>query len=320
MVVFFYGSDTFRSQQKLNQIIKSYKAKHKSGMNLAIFDLEEKGLNDFKSFIEAFSMFAEKKLAVIKNLFLVSAKIQEEFFEYLKQSMQENNQEIICVFYESGAIEPKLETQKELFKILIKKPNLSEEFKLLEGAKLQNWIKKEIENRRGKIDGLAIMKLAAFVGSDLWQMNNEIDKLIVYNGKKEIKSADIDLLVKSRLEANIFETIDALAVKDKQKALKLMHKHLEKGEDPFYLLSMYVYQFRNLIKVRDLMEKGISFSVLPKKLKMHPFVIKKTFIQAKNFTLDGLKKIYLRLKNLDILIKTGKIEPKTALDLFVNEV
>ncbi len=100
--------------------------------------------------------------------------------------------------------------------------------------------------------------------------------------------------------------VDALGSKDKKKAINLFKKHLEKGEDLHYLLSMFVYQFRNLIKVRS-----------GGKLDLHPFVIKKTQYQARNFSVDELKKIYHELLMIDFNTKMGKRDIKTALELFV---
>jgi DNA polymerase-3 subunit delta len=53
---------------------------------------------------------------------------------------------------------------------------------------------------------------------------------------------------------------------------------------------------------------------------MHPFVLRKSFDQAKNFSFSALKKIYSRLAEIDIAIKSGRIEPRVALDLMVQEI
>ena len=79
-------------------------------------------------------------------------------------------------------------------------------------------------------------------------MKNEIDKLLNYS--KDIKKENIELLVKPEFDLNIFKMVDALGYKDKDKALKLFKQHLEKGEGESYLLAMFIYQIRNLIKVK----------------------------------------------------------------------
>ena len=101
----------------------------------------------------------------------------------------------------------------------------------------------------------------------------------------------LNVLVKSKIDTDIFKTVDALARGDKKTALKLLHDHLESGEDPFYLLSMYFYQFRNLVKVKPLAEKNMSPAEITSKLKMHPFVARKSLEQAQEFFLGETKSL-----------------------------
>jgi DNA polymerase-3 subunit delta len=48
--------------------------------------------------------------------------------------------------------------------------------------------------------------------------------------------------------------------------------------------------------------------------------LRKSFEQGKGFSLPALKKIYERLLELDMAIKTGRIEAPVALDLIVGEI
>ncbi|TSC53746.1 MAG: DNA polymerase III subunit delta, partial [Parcubacteria group bacterium LiPW_39] len=212
------------------------------------------------------------------------------------------------------------DSSKNLFKRLTGRAVSSEEFDLLQGAKLENWIKKEIEKRDGKIEPPAVKKLAAFVGADLWQMQNEVNKLVSFKVDKLITEKDIDALVNTKIESDIFGAIDALANRQKAAAFIFLHRNLALGESEIALLGMLVYQFRNLLLIKNQVEQGVPFYALGEKLKMHPFVLRKTFEQSKNFSLAGLKKIYERLAEIDLAVKSGQIEPRVALDLVVGEI
>ncbi|MDD2753302.1 MAG: DNA polymerase III subunit delta [Candidatus Portnoybacteria bacterium] len=329
MVFFFYGVDGYRIRQKTNSVIEGYKAKHKSGLNFGRFDFgEPETLDRFKNFIDSYSMFAEKKLAIAENLFTAGKDIREKFLEYLKKSdVSKNDDKFLVVAQELAPAEDKRSKQKyvlknsqELFKALVNKNIKSEEFDYLAGAKLEAWIKKEAELAGAKISAGAVKKLAIFVGPDLWQMKNETDKLVSFANGETINEAMIEELVKARIENDIFKTIDALAQRNKQAALTFLHRHLAEGESEIYLLSMLVYQFRNLLLVKSEIERGMQFQALAKTIKMHPFVLRKSFEQGRGFTLQALKKIYERLLELDCAIKSGRIEPQVALDLVVGEI
>ncbi|HHE45981.1 MAG TPA: hypothetical protein ENL05_01380 [Candidatus Moranbacteria bacterium] len=136
-----------------------------------------------------------------------------------------------------------------------------------------------------------------------------------------ITEAEVDLLVKAKLEANIFKTIDALAYKNKKKALELLHNQLKKGDDSFYIFSMYIYQFRNLLKIGDLYFQGKTNQYEMAKLtKMSPFVAQRGIAQLRGFTLAQLKKIYKKLEEIDLQVKTGKMDIGLALDKFTVEI
>lgn len=311
MIFFLYGEDDYSSRQKLNEIIAKYQAKHKTGLNFSWLDFDEKEFKDFKNIAGSASMFKEKKLIILEGIFKKGVEFQKEISEYLKKIKSATDEEILIVVREKI-----VDKRTELFKFLTRKPNISQEFKSLEGIKLENWIKKEVEKKGGRIETEAVGLLSVAVGNNLWQMANEIEKLVLFCGKDgKISEREINLLVKPKINTNIFNTTDALANKDKRHILKFLHQHLAQGESKEYLMAMFVRQFRNLLIVKSLIEKGIPYYELAKKTGLHPFVVKKASEQANNFNLEKLKKIYSRFLETDINIKTGKIEMETALDM-----
>jgi len=328
MVFFFYGEDDFRLKQKISSVVASYRQKHRSGFNFGYFDLaQEEDWEKLKNFLDSFSMFAEKKLAVVSGLFEAQKGIKEKLLDYFISSDIIKTEDSFLVVGQKLERPPEkkiqeyvLKDNKDLFKKLTAKNIKAEEFNFLVGIKLENWIKKEVISRGGEINVQAIKQLAVFVGSDLWRASNEIDKLISYRLGQEILPADIEKLVGAKIENDIFKTVDALAARNGALAFKLLHRHLAEGESEIYLLSMLVYQFRNLLLIKDQLERGVSSYDLGKKIKLHPYVLRKSFEQSKNFSLGALKNIYGRLSEIDIGIKSGGLESQTALDLIVKEI
>jgi DNA polymerase-3 subunit delta len=308
MIIFLYGPDTYRSRQKLGEIIVSYKKIHKSGLNLIFLQGGSLKFQNLKDKVRQSSMFKEKKLIVVTEVFS-----NPEFKKaFLKEGKMFADSENVIIFYEE-----KKPLAKDLLFVFLKKNGKSQEFKVISGQKLKGWVKKEFEKLKTEIDGRALDKLIEFVGGNLWQMANEIKKLSSFKDGGKILVEDVALLIKPKIESDIFKTIDAIASKDKRRALKLVNSHIEKGESPFYLFSMINYQFRNLLIVKDVLERNLSpFGFL----KLHPFVIKKSCALAGKFSLLELKKIYQRIFKIDLSIKTGKIDPETALDLFIAEM
>jgi DNA polymerase-3 subunit delta len=312
MLILLYGRDTFRSQQKLNEIIGRYKKIHQSGLNLSWFK-EGLDFEKIKETIEAVSMFDEKKLIILEDVFQKSSQdFREKFLDYAEKNELKARKDVIVVLYEKDEI------RDTKHKIPV---NMFQEFKPLEGFRLVNWIEKEVIKNGGRIEREAAQRLAVYVGNDLWQMKNEINKLISFsNQQTTINSQQVDYLVQSKIDTNIFKTIDALADRDKKTALRLLYEHLDQGENEIYLFSMLIYQIRNLLKLKDLAEKGTPYYLLAKKSGLHPFVVKKSWAQIRNFNLGQLKKIYQRLLETEKQLKTGRIDSQTALDMLVMEI
>jgi DNA polymerase-3 subunit delta len=170
--------------------------------------------------------------------------------------------------------------------------------------------------REAKRQALSLSSLSlreSLMGED----GKENEVLFGHKNRQKIEVADVRLLVKSKIESDIFKTIDAISQKNKKQAIFLIHKHLETGDSPHYLLSMINFQFRNLLIIKDLIEKNRPYYAILKISKLHPFVVKKSYQEANKFTFPELKKIYQKIFQVDLDIKTGRVSPEAALDLFL---
>lgn len=318
MIIFLYGGDDFGSRRKLNEIIEQYRMKNPGSFNFYQIDFESKNaFGELQNGALSVSMFPEKKFFVLKNVFsLPKGKNpqEEEIVSFLKRNNFSDDSNAILTFWQEG--EPS--AANLLLKELIKKPNLVQKFDLPEGRSLEDWIEKEARSRGAKIAPPAIRFLALAVGSDLWRMEQEIAKLANYKKDGVIELKDAQALVKAKIDSNVFELVDAIAVRDKRAAFALVKRELEAGSGEIYLMTMIAYQFRNLIKVASCgLKDGLR---IPKELKMHPYVVKKTLAQLKNFSGPDLRRIYQKLFSFDLAVKTGRLQPELALEMLILEI
>ena len=324
MIIFLYGEDNFRAHQKILELKNKFLQSDKSGSGLSAFDFQEK--ISVGKVIDVFNLpnlLAPKRLVIVRNMITSgSLENQKEMLEYLKKNAKnlESDRNLVIVFWESALPQK----SNVLFKFLNSREEIKKQnFEKLSGAKLNQWIlKRMLElDAKAKVSQPALDKLILFVGADTNVLDKEIQKLVNYSAGKMITDKDVEELVKANLDNNIFATVDALGQNNKKEALKLLHRHLEKGDDPFYIFSMFIYQFRNLLKVADLKEKGIlDDHRLAQMTKLHPYVVKKSLAQIRNLPFSKLKSIYKKLGEIDFAVKTGKTDIKLALDKFVAEL
>jgi DNA polymerase-3 subunit delta len=321
MIIFLYGEDEFCSGRKLAEIKNKFFEKNKEGGTLFVFDFAqaEEKVDEMLLKLSSGGLFSNKKLAVVKNILQNKVAAEDKnIFDFLKKISRGQEKDLILIFWEKGKIDQKM----RLAKFLLEKAK-KQEFEILKESKLASWINKEVkEVGRGivTISPKAVEKLSVFVGSNSALLAKEIEKLVTYKSQGEISEEDVELLVKAKVDTDIFRTLDALGNGDKKKALELLHNHLERGDHPLFMLDRYFYQFRNLLKVKFLAEKNKSPSEIAIELKLHPFVVRKSLEQGRRFSLEKLRELYKKLCEIDFSTKTGKVDIELALDKFVAEV
>ena len=306
MLYLIYGQDSYRVQEKLTQIKIKFVEKTGSDLSIATFN-ENATFEQIKNEAQFSNFLAPQKLIILKK-FLSQGRIEEQ--KKLVGFLKKVPSTVYLVFVDSEIkASPIVKRIKEMGKVW--------QFEPLEYYNLTNWIRKRIEDKKRQVDPEAVKTLAFFVGNNLARLSNEIDKLISYCGRKKILADDVKELVKPEFSPRIFDLIDKIAVKDLKQSQNILKQLLDSGENPLYIHTMIVYQFRNLIIVKFLTPSGLRTPEIRAKTRLHPFVIQKSLAQIENFSLEGLKKIYARLLDAEVAIKTGRIEPELALELLV---
>src|SRR3989338_8088645 len=99
--------------------------------------------------------------------------------------------------------------------------------------------------------------MSALMGNDLWKLNTEIQKLIQYADDKKITPQNIETLGQgSSITSSIFKLTDALGQKKTKEALSILHQLIDQGEELPMIFAMMARQFRLIIEVRELQNKG----------------------------------------------------------------
>ncbi len=148
--------------------------------------------------------------------------------------------------------------------------------------------------------------VAFWVGEDL-KSSNKLFKQV-----KELRGQIHHF--KPAIPKHVFGFLDALGYKNEKRAFLELHRLLDQGEAPLYLLKMMVWGVRNLLNVKCLPASGGS------KLKMNPFVLRKTKSQVGNFEEEELVDIFRKLLEAEVFLKTTQLDPVLVLDRLVGGI
>lgn len=165
MVIYLYGPDSYRRQQKASWYLEEFKKKH-SGLTIEYFDCSEKsGLDSLRSFVTAQSLFADAKLGVLENVAEAEPKDLKEAFTISSAS------KILTLII---SVDKAL---KKDFKVPVEKPNIALEFKEVTGATLAAFARAEADKRGLKLTQTVLDSLINNYGGDEWGLITELDKL-----------------------------------------------------------------------------------------------------------------------------------------------
>ncbi len=290
--------------------MKRYKYKYPSGINFFVFDVSEPNeLENLEKVLKSSSFFNEHKLVIISNSFLkknIAEKLSAIFNSYDIGKSSD-----ITLIVSENSTEKDLGTKnKELSKTLLQS-KMVKNFEPLTGSKLEEWIINGFKSRLCQINTNALRRLTSLTGNDSWRLANEIDKLTAYKAGKEVTVKDIESLVSGSESSNVFELTDAISLGNRKKAIELLYFNIFTGQDPYYLLTMIVHHFRNVLIVKGLSTSGQSEPEIVKKTKLHPFVVKKSL--RSKFSLEDGTRVYKSLLELDSGFKNGAIDLKDEL-------
>ena len=133
-----------------------------------------------------------------------------------------------------------------------------------------------LENRVAKVVRLLVER----VGNDLWRLENEIQKLVHFAIDREINIDDVAKNVTPAISAGVFDAIDAVASRSRERMFALTRERLAAGDHPIYFLAMVAGQLKNLLLIKSSPAAGAAG------LGMHPVVFGKSRAQANRFSLD----------------------------------
>lgn len=320
----FHGEDEFARAETLADFKERFGSADMVDLNTAVLAGRKLTLAEVRHKCDAVPFLAERRLVIVEGLLTrlmprkggALSKAEQAFLDDLIDYLPGLPETTRLVFIEKEALpasHPVVKLAKREQRGYVKR------FKLPDAKALPDWIEERARKQGGEIRRGAARRLAAVVGTDLRLLDQEIEKLVTYvNAERAITRDDVETLVPYSQDAVIFDLVDALGQRDGRTAAQTLHRLLEEGEHPLGLFGMIVRQFRLLIQVKELKkQKRATAKDVAGALGIHPFPARKLHSQATHFTEAQLEMIYRHLSDIDVKIKTGKVEAEVALDLLV---
>ncbi len=298
MIYFIYGEDNFRSSLALKKIETDFVKEH-GDLNIEKLDGDNLRADVLEAKVSALPFLGDKRLIIINNFLTAGKKEEKERIVQVIKSIPETSD---LVFFEN--ILP--DRRESIFKVLDKLP-FKQFFPQLDDFGLKQWIVERISQQNFGISSSACARLIAYVGSDLFRLQNEIARLIDFvrsDNRSQIEDQDVNNLIEPNNNYKIFDLTDAIAQKNINKAIMVLHAFKKSGEDDYRIFNLIVHQIRTMLVINDFSKK-MTGDQMAKEAGIHPFVVKKTMANLRNFPKSELIKMYSRLEEIDWKSKNG---------------
>ena len=306
-VYLLYGEEGYLKKQYKKRFIKAMIPEGDT-MNYAHYEGKNIPVKEVIDLAETMPFFAEKRLIVFENTGFFKTAAGAELADYIKE-MPETTYFIF--------VEEEVDKRNKLYKAVNTK-GYAAALTMQDEEVLKRWIGQILRREGKEMSGATISYFLGKVGTDMENIQRELEKVICYGiDKATLTREEIDAVCVTQLSNHIFDMVDAVATGNQRKALDLYYELIALKEPPMRILFLMMRQYRNLFQVKGLMKKGYNRKEIASKAGLHPFAAGKYMDQAKVFKTSELREILEDGAEIEQRVKTGLLTDHLAVELFI---
>ena len=175
---------------------------------------------------------------------------------------------------------------------------------------LASWVAKQFQARGVATDPGVPDLLVELIGDDPTALGTEVEKLATWAADESVSERDLHALTPAIAETAPFELMDAWGRRDRAAVLRAADLILERSDQPRRdvvprLLARLTAHVERVRRCQALDAAGVGHREAASQLKRHPFYVQKLFAQARNFSVEELREMTVRLAQLDHAVKGG---------------
>jgi len=300
---FIFGEEQFLVERTVHALLERAIDPSLKDFNFNVyFGNESKGV-DIVDAAQTLPMFSDRRVVLVKRAEQLKSEALEAMLPYIK-----NPSPGTCLLLTGTKID-----QRKKFFLEFKKQGELLEYKRLYDNKLSGFIQTESVVQGKSIETAAAELLAALIGNNLQELSSQIEKLAVYAGtKSRITVDDVRTMASSSKAFTAFELAKYLGLRDLPNSIRSLDALFLNGEEVPMMVGALTRHFRQLWRVRELLDKKISQSDIGRELSINAFFLGDIVTQARNFSRSELQRIFDEFYMCDIRSKTGGL-PYTLL-------
>lgn len=300
------GNEEYIMRDIKNKFISAFD----DDMSTFIFNKDKFDDIEVKNTILTHSFFSTKKLIIFDKVNLSENKNVNRFIEYMNENIDNN----VILILESNEIKTKTLLN------YVKQVGYYTEVKTESDEVLEKYIIKKVKDSKKQIRESTVIYILEKCGSDLFNLSNEMNKLINFVGEKEeIEKKDVDEILIDTLENRIYNMIDFMNKNDKKNVLRLYADLVALNVKTGNIIGLIKNNYVQLAKVRELIDEGDTVESMMKKLNIRQkWQIEKIVKVARGIKTDDIVEKIDTINDINKRRITGNIDEKVAMSIIIS--
>ncbi len=299
------GPEQYTADEAVNLLRDAIVPPEQRSFNFDVLYGYDVDVNEVVALASSYPMMGEKRLVVVKEF--EKLKNPDILTPYIKNPLETT---VLVLVSEQP------DFRKNPYRAFDEESIL--ECKPVYDNQVPQWVMKRVKQFRKTITADAAALLAAYTGTSLRQIVNELDKLDIYTAdRKSITIDDVNAVVGVTKAYNIFELYKAIGFKDASKAIDILDKMLEHGERPTVIVRMLTRFFRQIAMLGDLQGKNVPKQKIASQLKIHPYFLDEYFGYVRNHPIGAMPGRFQSLLSADTSLKGTQKDQRLILSILI---
>ena len=308
-VYVLYGQEAYLQKQYRDNLHKAAVGDG-DAMNFLHVQGKDYSIPALIDFAETMPFFADRRVIVLENTGLLKSG-GEALAEYFENP---------CETTTWILVESEIDKRSKLYKSA-DKAGLCVEFVTQDEGTLKRWVYSLIKKEGKQITERNLELFLEKTGADMNRIRLELEKLLCYTlDKSVIEAKDIEEVCTTLVTSHIFDMVDAIGMRNQQKALQLYNELQALREPPTRILYLIGRQMNILLQIKDLKRRGADNNAIAGKAGVPSFAVPKYFKQANLYKTWQLKEALERAIKADEAIKRGALQDKMSVELLIFEL
>ena len=305
-VYLLYGEESYLKQQYKEKLKKAL-VQEDDSMNFSMFEGKKTEPKAIIDLAETMPFFADRRVIFLEDTGFFKNQCGD-----LPGYMAELPEYICMVFIEND-----VDKRNRMYKA-VKKYGRAVEFGVQDSNTIMRWVLGMMKREGKKITQKDMELFLSKTGTDMGNIERELEKLLCYTMDREIITAqDIENVCTTQITNHIFDMIRAVTEKNQKKALDLYYELLALKEPPMRILFLLARQFNLIMQVKELSKCGYDQSQIAKKAGIQPFVVKNYLTYARKYSTEELRKAVEECVAAETKVKTGFMTDTMSVELLL---